>query len=140
MSMAKVIFTYEGIDETIDCSKEDKMKDICQKYSSKIEVNTTLPSLNRHNSTKLAYFLMKEFDKGDKSFYKPYIDLILSNDYLNFPAFWNKEDIIELNDHEVNDKISNYKDEINQTYEQIIKKTDVNIFEQVIFKKIYLFI
>ena len=39
MSTAKVIFTYEGIDETIDCSKEDKMKDICQKYSSKIEVN-----------------------------------------------------------------------------------------------------
>ncbi len=34
----------------------------------------------------------------------------------------------------------NYKDEINQTYEQIIKKTDVNIFEQVIFKKIYLFV
>ena len=64
----------------------------------------------------------------------------MSNDYLNFPAFWNKEDIIELNDHDVNDKISNYKDEINQTYEQIIKKTDVNIFEQVIFKKIYLFV
>ena len=39
MSTAKVIFTYEGIDETIDCSKEDKMKDICQKYSSKIESN-----------------------------------------------------------------------------------------------------
>ena len=108
--------------------------------SSKIEMNTTLPSLNKYNSTKIAYFLMKEFDKGDKSFYKPYIDLILSNDYLNFPAFWNKEDIIELNDHEVNDKILNYKDEINQTYEQIIKKTDVNIFEQVIFKKIYLFV
>ncbi len=101
-------------------------------------MNTILPSLNKYNSTKIGYFLMKKFDKGDKSFYKSYIDLILSNDYLNFPAFWNKEDIIELNDHEVNDKISNYKVEINQTYEQIIKKTDVNIFEQVIFKKIYL--
>ena len=36
--------------------------------SSKIEMNTTLPSLNKYNSTKIAYFLMKEFDKGDKSF------------------------------------------------------------------------
>ena len=108
--------------------------------SSKIEMKTSLPSLNKHNSIKIAYFLMKEFDKGDKSFYKPYIDLMLSNNYLSFPAFWNEEDSIELNDHEVDDKISNYKDEINQTYEQIIKKTDVNIFEPVIFKKIYLFI
>ena len=42
--------------------------------SEKIEVKTTLPSLSRHNSTKIAYFLMKEFDKGDNSFYKPYLN------------------------------------------------------------------
>ena len=39
MSITKIIFTFEGKETTIECSKEDKMKDICQKYSSKIESN-----------------------------------------------------------------------------------------------------
>ena len=39
MSITKIIFTFEGKETTIECSKEDKMKDICQIYSSKIESN-----------------------------------------------------------------------------------------------------
>ena len=108
--------------------------------SSKIEVNTTLPSLSRHNSTKLAYFLMKEFDKRDKSFYKPYIDLILQQDYLGYPVFWNEEDSVELDDSEFDDKVSNSNDEITQTFEQIKKKTDINVFDPIVFKKIYTFV
>ena len=38
-SEAKIIFNYEGKDITIQCSIEDKMKDICQKYVTKIESN-----------------------------------------------------------------------------------------------------
>ena len=107
--------------------------------SSKIEVNTTLPSLSRHNSTKLAYFLMKEFDKRDKSFFKPYLDLIISNDYLSYPVFWNEEDNIELNDSEFDDKILNLNDEINQTFELIKKKLILMYLIQLFLKKfIYL--
>ena len=108
--------------------------------SSKIEVNTTLPSLSRHNATKISYFLMKEIDKGQKSFYKPYIDLILSNNFNSYPVFWNEDDKIELNDGDFEDKISNYNDEINQTCDLMKKKTDVSKFEQVLFKKIYTFV
>ena len=39
MSEAKVIFTLEGTDLTIQCNQEDKMKSICQKYTAKIEYN-----------------------------------------------------------------------------------------------------
>ena len=39
MSEAKVIFTLDGIDLTIQCSLEDKLRDICQKYVTKIESN-----------------------------------------------------------------------------------------------------
>ena len=39
MLKAKVIFTLEGDDLTIQCLKEDKMKDICQKYINKIKIN-----------------------------------------------------------------------------------------------------
>ena len=37
--MSKVIFDYKGKKTTIQCLKEDKMKDICLKLTSKIEIN-----------------------------------------------------------------------------------------------------
>ena len=37
--MAKVIFEYNGVKTTIQCLKEDKMKNICLKFSSKINSN-----------------------------------------------------------------------------------------------------
>ena len=37
--MAKVTFTFNGIKTTTLCSKDDKMKDICLKYSTKIDTN-----------------------------------------------------------------------------------------------------
>ena len=33
MSEAKVIFTLDGVDLTIQCSSDDKMSVICQKYA-----------------------------------------------------------------------------------------------------------
>ena len=39
MLEAKVIFTLDGDNIIIQCSKEDKMKDICQKYTNKIQKN-----------------------------------------------------------------------------------------------------
>ena len=42
MSEANVVFTFMGNDIVIQCMKEQKIKDICKKYSSKIErhINT----------------------------------------------------------------------------------------------------
>ena len=37
--MAKVNFTYEGIKTVIQCSKEDKMRNICSKFGTKSEVD-----------------------------------------------------------------------------------------------------
>ena len=39
MAQAKVIFIYEGRDVIIQCLKDEKMKDICQKYVNKINKN-----------------------------------------------------------------------------------------------------
>ena len=39
MSEAKIIFDFEGNDIIILCSTEDKIKDICQKFGTKIESN-----------------------------------------------------------------------------------------------------
>ena len=39
MSEAKVTFTLDGINLTIQCTPEDKIKDICNKYATKIDDN-----------------------------------------------------------------------------------------------------
>ena len=39
MDKANVIFSFESNKVTIHCSKEDKMKDICQKFANKIQIN-----------------------------------------------------------------------------------------------------
>ena len=39
MSEAKVVFIFDGAELTIQCTPEDKIRDICQKYSAKIETN-----------------------------------------------------------------------------------------------------
>ena len=39
MSETKIIFIFNGADLTIQCTPEDKIRDICQKYSAKIETN-----------------------------------------------------------------------------------------------------
>ena len=39
MSEAKVVFTLEDVVLSIQCSSKDKMKDICQKYATKIGTN-----------------------------------------------------------------------------------------------------
>ena len=39
MLEANVIFTLDGVDVTIQCSKEDKIKDICQKFGNKVQKN-----------------------------------------------------------------------------------------------------
>ena len=37
--MSKVIYNFGGIDVVIQCSKDEKMKDICQRYANKIQNN-----------------------------------------------------------------------------------------------------
>ena len=39
MSEESVIFTLDGVNLTIHCTKEEKMKDICKRYSTKINKN-----------------------------------------------------------------------------------------------------
>ena len=37
--MAEVIFKYNGIDTIIQCTIEDKMKDICKKFTIKVQID-----------------------------------------------------------------------------------------------------
>ena len=35
MAKANVIFTLDGVKVTIQCSREEKMRDICQRFATK---------------------------------------------------------------------------------------------------------
>ena len=39
MQGPNVIFTLDGVDLTIQCNKNDEMKDICQRYANKVKKN-----------------------------------------------------------------------------------------------------
>ena len=39
MAKAKVIFSLEALEIVIDCSTEEKMRDICQRCATKMETN-----------------------------------------------------------------------------------------------------
>ena len=69
--------------------------------SSNINIEYLPTSLKKNNTVKLVLFLLEEHEKKEKSFYKPYIDLILINDFSNYTPFWSKDDLIELNDEMV---------------------------------------
>ena len=56
--------------------------------SSNIKIKYLPKSLKKNNTVKLVLFLLEEHEKKEKSFYKPYIDLILINDFSNYTPFW----------------------------------------------------
>ena len=39
MSETKIVFTFNGTEITTQCTPEDKIRDICQKFTVKIESN-----------------------------------------------------------------------------------------------------
>ena len=107
--------------------------------SSNININYLPSSLKNNNTIKLVLFLLEENNKKEKSFYKPYIDLILINDFSNYTPFWSKDDLLELNNELVEENINYYINEIIDYYEDIIEKSKKNI-DFMLFKIFYVFV
>ena len=64
--------------------------------SANIKINYLPTPLKKNNTIKLVLFLIEEYNKKEKSFYKPYIDIIMLNDYSNYTPFWKNEDYDDL--------------------------------------------
>ena len=56
MLEANVIFTLDGVDISIQCSKEDKIKDICQRFANKVNKNIN-SFLFLYGGVRLDFFL-----------------------------------------------------------------------------------
>ena len=107
--------------------------------SSNIKIKYLPKSLKKNNTVKLVLFLLEEHEKKEKSFYKPYIDLILINDFSNYTPFWSKDDLIELNDEMVEENINYYINEIIDYYSEIFDKKEKKI-DFMLFKLFYVFV
>jgi len=133
MSEAKIIFNFEGRDLTIQCSPEDKIKDICQKFATKIDSNVN-PLIFLYGGNKMnmelkfkeqAYSMDKDNKEMKVLVYKR------DNDDFTCPNCNTK---FKLNTEKIDDIIlsnNNIKDTINGTkfiIDNIIKlSTDNNI-------------
>ena len=66
--MSKVIFNYKGKEEAIECSKDERMKDICQRFSlkSKIDLNRIYFIYNGNRINEEVYYnqLINEEDRN----------------------------------------------------------------------------
>ena len=107
--------------------------------ASNIKIKYLPQSLNKNNTLKLVLFLLQEYEKKEKSFYKPYIDLIMLNDYSNYTPFWSKDDFIELNDETVEENINYYINEIANYYQEIFDKKKKK-HDYILFKLFYVFV
>ena len=107
--------------------------------SSKLNYEKVSPSLNKNNTIKIVLFLLDELTKKEKSFYKPYIDIILLNEFSNYTPFWKNDVFLELNDEEVKRSINYYIEEINDYYQQLIKIKNMEI-DFITFKIFYVFV
>ena len=121
MSNAKVNFTLEGNSITIQCTTEEKMKDICQKYSIKIETNVNcLLFLYSGNKINFESKFIEQANPIDRENNEMNI-LVYKNDNDGFvcPKCGEK---IKLNTEKIDDIISsnnNIKDTLNGVKLQI---------------------
>ena len=118
MEQAKVIFTLDGVDLTILCQNNHKMKDICQKYAIKInqDINSFL-FLHGGNQLNFKLSFNEEANSIDRSTNVMRV-LVYKNesDGLVCPKCGEK---IQLNREKFNDIISVYN-EIRDTIDGII--------------------
>ena len=132
MKNIKVIFTLDEIDISMQCSKDDKMRDICQKFAIKVETNlNSLVFLYEGNQVNLDLILEAQASSIDKKNNEMKILVYRKNnkDELVCPNCGEK---INLNTEKINDLISsnnNFIDTMNgiqDLLENIIRNSNVN--------------
>ncbi len=85
MDEANVIFTLDGMDLIIQCTFEEKMRDICQKYASKIEENlNSLAFLYGGNQINFELLFKNQANSLDKA-----------NKKMKVLVYKNEDDIIK---------------------------------------------
>ena len=132
MGNNNVIFTFDGRDIEIQCSNDDKMRDVCQKFAVKAETNiNSLIFLYGGNQVNMNLSLEAQASSIDKKNNEMKILVYRkeNEDELTCPKCGEK---ISLNPEKINDLISSYdnlRDSISGIQDQldnVIKNSTVN--------------
>ena len=129
MSEANVIFILDGKDISIQCSKEDKMKNICQKFTNKVKKNIN-SLIFLYEGNQLNFLLSFKDLAKDKNEIKILVYTYENDDEFICPKCGEK---IKLNTEKIDDIISsinNLKEIIDSAklmIENVIKISTVNV-------------
>ena len=131
--MAEIIFTYEGNQINIQCDKNQKMDEICNKLSTKIDLNINslifLYGGSQLNLDKKLNEITKEnninilvFKKENESEICPKCGRVLNNEII--------DNIISLNNN-INITLMGLKSNIENIINNLINKKDMYISSQL---------
>ena len=129
--MAKVIFSYEGEETTIQCLKEDQMKNICCKYSSKIDIDRNslyfLYGGNKVNLDLSFEQLANSLDKAEQemkilAYKKPCCSNGGETIQLNTKII----DNICISNNVINDNLIGIRGQIDNLINDIVSKKEIN--------------
>ena len=96
MSAVNVIFVLENINLTLECFKEDKMKNICQKLSTKLNKNiNSLLFLYEDKRINFESSLENQVNSNDQK-----------NNQIKINVVENKSDCTNFNDYSKNNKFA----------------------------------
>ena len=131
MAEAKIIFTLDGVNLTIQCSPEDKIKDFCQKFATKIGSNiNSFTFLYGGNQMNMELKFKEQVNSFDKS--RNEMNVLVDRKEIDDFTCPNCATKIKLNTEKLDEIISinkNIKDTINGikiTIENIIKLSSNN--------------
>ena len=121
MSEANVLFTLDGVNLAIQCTTEDKMKDICKNYSNKINKNmNSLIFLYKENKVNFELSFKEQANFLDRDNHQMKILVSKCNEKNNLNS--ERLDEIILSNNEIGDSIIGIKLQI----ENIIKTSSNN--------------
>ena len=108
--MSKVIFTYKKIYTTFECNMEDNIGEICQEFTSKIDMNIEkLYFLYKGNDINKDLTFQQLADEKDKE--RKTINIIAVEINKNF-----NNEINQTEEKEKTNKLNEYKDKINYQF------------------------
>ena len=123
----KVIFSLDGFETTIKCTKSDKMKDICQKFSTSINKNmNTLLFLHEGNKINLDL----NFEEQSKFQGNTEIKILVYKNINGIKIYSKNKLKVELNNQKINDIISR-----NNTIKNMVNEVKTSIEVMNIKKK-----
>lgn len=140
--MSKINFVYEGISTEIQCSKDDKMKDICNNFKNKINLQSSVVYLSggkilnlnlkykdyqKNDQTMKIYVIKNEEEENQNNQKSDSINNIISavigqNDYIN--------ELRQLIQNIFQNKLYNHLKFINPILDQLTEGNK-NIIEQL---------